>query len=100
MRYIIPAILMSALFGLSPANAGSCGGGDHVHSPREMATKYFDQMDANSDKIVTKAEFEASPMVKMVKSFDVLQPNTNGHVTKSAFIEAFVKAHPAPQNEA
>ena len=100
MKYLITASLVSALFGLSPANAGSCGGGGHVHSPQEMATKYFDQMDANSDKVVTKAEFEASPMAKMVKSFDVLQPNTNGQVTKSAFIEAFVNAHPAPQNEA
>ena len=100
MKYVIPAVLMTALFGFSPAHAGSCGGGDHVHSPQEMATKYFDQMDANSDEIVTKAEFEASPMAKMVKSFDVLQPNTNGQVTKRSFIEAFVKAHPAPQNEA
>ena len=100
MKYVTSMFLMVAFFAISPAHAGSCGGGDHVHSPQEMATKYFDQMDANSDEIVTKAEFEASPMARMIKSFDVLQPNKTGQVTKNAFIEAFVKAHPAPKNEA
>ena len=100
MRYTISAVLMSALFGLSPAYAGSCGGGDHVHSPQEMATKYFNQMDANSDEIITKAEFDTSPMASMVKSFDVLKPDANGHVTKRAFIETFTNVHLAPKNEA
>ena len=100
MRYSILAVVISALFGFSPAYAGSCGGSDHVHSPQEMASKYFDQMDANSDEIVTKTEFEASSVAKMITSFDVLQPDAEGRVTKSDFIEAFVKAHPAPKNEA
>ena len=100
MKYALPLAVMSALFVFSPAHAGSCGGGNHVHSPQEMATKYFDQMDANSDEIVTKAEFEASSMAKMIKSFDVLQPDATGRVTKSDFIKAFVKAHPVPKNEA
>ena len=99
MKYTILAGLMTALVGFAPAHAGSCGGGNHVHSPQEMATKYFDQIDVNSDEIITKAEFEASSMATMIKSFDVLRPDENGRVGKSDFIEAFVKAHPAPKNE-
>ena len=99
MKYTIMAVLMTALIGFAPAYAGSCGGGNHVHSPQEMATKYFDQIDVNSDEIITKAEFEASSMAKMIKSFDVLRPDENGRVAKSDFIEAFVKAHAAPKNE-
>ena len=99
MKYTILAVLMTALIGFAPAHAGSCGGGNHVHSPQEMATKYFDQIDVNRDEIITKAEFEASSMAKMIKSFDVLRPDENGRVAKSDFIEAFVKAHPAPKNE-
>ena len=100
MKYTILAVLMTALIGFAPAHAGSCGGGNHVHSPQEMATKYFDQIDVNSDEIITRAEFEASSMAKMIKSFDVLQPDEKGRVTKPDFIEAFVKAHPALRNEA
>ena len=99
MKYTILAVLMTALIGFAPAYAGGCGGDNHVHSPQEMATKYFDQMDVNSDETITKAEFEASSMAKMIKSFDVLRPDENGRVAKSDFIEAFVKAHPAPKNE-
>ena len=99
MKHTTLAVLMTALIGFAPAHAGSCGGGNHVHSPQEMATKYFDQIDVNSDEIITKAEFEASSMAKMVKSFDVLRPDENGRVARSDFIEAFVKAHTAPKNE-
>ena len=74
MKYITPAVMAAMLFALSPAYAGSCGKGDHAHSLQEMASKYFNQMDANGDEIVTKAEFEASPMAKMIKSFDALEP--------------------------
>ena len=100
MRFTIPACLLAVVFGLSPAYAGSCGGSDHVHSPQAMAEKYFDQMDTNSDEIVTKAEFEASAIIKMVKSFDVLGPDENGEVTKPAFIKTFMEAHPAHKTEA
>ena len=100
MKYIIPTIIASVLFVLSPAYAGSCGKGNHVHNLQEMASKYFSQMDANGDEIVTKEEFEASPMAKMVKSFDALDPNENGVVTKSAFIQTMVKMHPETKNEA
>jgi hypothetical protein len=100
MKYIIPAVVVSALFALSPAYAGSCGGGDHAHNLEEMASKYFNRMDANGDEIITKAEFEASTMKNMVKSFDALQPNESGVVTKSDFIETFVKMHPVTKNEA
>ena len=101
MKHIIPAVFVSAFFALSPAYAGSCGGGgDHAHNLQEMASKYFNRMDANGDKIITKAEFEASPMANMIKSFDALEPNESGVVTKSAFIETFVKMHPVTRNEA
>lgn len=100
MKHIIPAVFVSAFFAISPAYAGSCGGGDHGHNPQEMASKYFNQMDADGDEMITKAEFEASNMAKMIKSFDALEPNESGVVTKSAFIETFVKMHPVTKNEA
>jgi Ca2+-binding EF-hand superfamily protein len=100
MKNIIPAVFVSTFFALSPAYAGSCGGGDHAHNLEEMASKYFNRMDANGDEIITKAEFEASTMKNMVKSFDSLQPNESGVVTKSDFIETFVKMHPVTKNEA
>ena len=65
-----------------------------------MASKYFNQMDANGDEVVTKAEFEASSVAKMIKSFDALEPNESGEITKSAFIETMVKMHPETKNEA
>ena len=76
-------LFFSAAFVISPAHAGSCSGGAHAHSPQKMASKYFDQMDANGDDIVTKEEFEASPMAKVVKSFGALQPDKNGVVKKT-----------------
>ena len=76
-----------------PAHAGSCGGADHVHVPKEMASKYFDKMDLNNDKVVTKAEFEASPFSRMLTSYEMLQPNEAGVVERKSFIKTFVKAH-------
>ena len=100
MKYIISAIFVSVLFAIPPAYAGSCDGGGHAHNLQEMASKYFNQMDVNGDEIITKAEFEASTMTNMVKSFAALQPNESGVVTKSDFIETFVKMHPVKKNEA
>jgi hypothetical protein len=100
MKHIISVVFMSAIFALSPAYAGSSDGGDHAYNLEEMASKYFNRMDANGDEIITKAEFEASTMAKMIKSFDALQPNESGVVTKSDFIETFVKMHPVTKNEA
>jgi hypothetical protein len=100
MRVTLPAWLLAAAFGLSPAYAGSCVGSNQVHSPQAMAEKYFDQMDANRDTIVTKAEFEASEMASMIKSFDVLGPDENGEVRKPAFIKSFMEAHAAHRTEA
>jgi len=99
MKNLLPILIISATFVVSPAHAGSCGTGVHAHIPQEMASKYFDQMDANGDDIVTKTEFEASPMSKAVKSFDALNPDESGVVKKNTFIENFVKAHPVPKNE-
>ena len=100
MKHIIPAVIVSVLFALSPAYAGNCGGGDHAYNLQEMASKYFNQMDVNGDEIITKAEFESSPMAKMIKSFDDLKPDESGEVTKNAFIETMVKMHPETKNEA
>jgi len=94
-------ILASALFLIAtPALAGGCGTGAHAQNPQEIAVKYFAQMDANGDEVVTKDEFAASPFSKILKSFDVLQPNEDGVVEKKAFIEAFVKTHSKPATEA
>ena len=100
MKYTIPAVIVCVLFTLSPTYAGSCGKGDHTHSLQEMASKYFNQMDANGDEIVTKAEFEASPVAKMIKSFDALEPNDSGEVTKGAFIQIMLEMHPDARDEA
>ena len=89
-------ILLSA----PPALAGGCGTGGHAHNPQEMAVKYFGQMDTNGDDVVTKDEFAVSPIAKMLKSFDVLQPNEKGLVEKKKFIENFVKTHSEPKTEA
>ena len=83
----------------SPAQAVSCGGENHVKYFEEMAETYFMQMDLNNDGTVDKAEFEESKMSKMIKSFDVLQPDENGIVQKTYFIEAFIKAHSKPRTE-
>ena len=100
MKYTIPAVIASVLFTLSPTYAGSCGKGDHTHSLQEMASKYFEKMDANGDEIVTKVEFEASPVAKIIKSFDALEPNDSGEVTKGAFIQIMLEMHPEARDEA
>ena len=92
--YARAALGFVALLALSmPAHAGSCGGADHVHDPKEMASKYFDKMDKNNDKVVTKAEFEASPFSKMLTSYEMLQPNEAGVVERKSFIKTFIRAH-------
>ena len=100
MKILASAVLVTVLFLAPAAMAGSCGGAAHTHSPKEMANHYFDKMDLNGDKVVTKEEFEKSKMQKMVKSFDALEPNESGVVTKSAFIQTMVKMHPETKNEA
>ena len=93
-------LLISASFLIAtPALAGGCGTSAHAQNPHEMAVKYFGQMDTNGDEFVTKEEFAASPFSKVVKSFDVLQPNDDGVVEKKAFIETFVKTHSKPATE-
>jgi hypothetical protein len=100
MKYVLTAALLASVISAAPAYASGCVGGDHVHSAQDIAAKHFDQMDANGDEIVTKQEFENSPMAKSLKSFEVLKPNETGVVTKGAFIESFIKAHPQMQKEA
>jgi len=97
MKFFLPVsvtvISLCTVLIAGSAYAGSCGGAGHTHSTQEMALKYFSQMDANADSLVTKSEFEASPMTKFVKNFEVLGPNTEGFVEKEAFVKMFVEAH-------
>jgi len=99
MKRFVVATVAAALLATS-VQAGSCGGGDHAQNPKEMAIKYFKQMDANGDEVITKLEFGSSPMAKMVKSFHVLKPNEKGEVKKQNFIEVFVEVHTKPNDEA
>ena len=102
---LLPGVFAFAFVGViaAPALAGSCDsekiGHGHTHSYQEMAEKYFDQMDLNKDRILNKAEFEKSKFSKMVKSFDVLQPDSGGVVQRDTFIKTFVAAHSKPETE-
>ena len=93
-------LAFASLLIVTPALANGCGKGDHAHDPHEMAGKYFRQMDTNGDEVVTKEEFAASPISKMLELFDVFQPNEDGVVEKKAFIETFGKTHSHPKTEA
>lgn len=95
-------LAMTLLVGthISPAQASSCGGENHVKHFEKMAEKYFMQMDLNNDGSIDKVEFEESQMSKMINSFDVLQPDENGVIQKIDFIKAFIKAHLTPRTEA
>ena len=64
-------VLVTAIISGS-AYAMSCGGTGHTHSAQEMAEKYFVQMDANGDELVSEAEFKTSAMTKFVKNFGTL----------------------------
>lgn len=99
MKVFITATFLASTMIVSSALAGGCGDGNHAQLTGAMAAKYFEQMDLNGDQSVTKAEFEKSPMAKMVKSFNSLGPNENGLVEKDAFIETFLKAHAASKKE-
>ena len=92
-------VFLTALISGS-AYAGSCGGMGHTHSAQEMAEKYFSQMDANGDALVSRAEFKASTMTKFVKNFEALKPNAEGFIEKKAFLKMFVEAHSTNQPEA
>ena len=100
MKILGPAVFIMSLLASASAFAGSCGGAAHKHSPEEMANHYFDKMDLNGDKAVTKEEFEKAKMEKMVKSFDALKPNDEGIVKRDSFIKLFIKAHSKPKPQA
>ena len=102
MKAFVPDYLLLALVAvsmLSPpsALAGGCDAGAHKHTPEEMANSYFDKMDLNGDKIVTKEEFRKSSLSKMVKSFDALNPDDKGLVKRNDFIQSFIRAHSEPK---
>ena len=81
-----------AMLATAPAYAGSCGGAPHTHGvSKGEAKSFFEKTDANGDGKVSKAEFDASPASKKVKSFDLLKPSSDGFVSKRSFIEGFSK---------
>jgi hypothetical protein len=99
MKPLLAASFLAFSVAISPIQAGSYVVADNVPSPKETAIKYFEQMDQNGDGAITKAEFEKSTVAKMIKLFSALQPDDNGLVKKSEFIENFIKAHSKPKFE-
>ena len=89
---IFAIVFSMALFSMTPVYAGSCGGAPHSHGvSKDEAKGYFDKTDANKDGKVSKAEFDASPASKKVKSFEKLKPSADGFIGKRGFIEGFAK---------
>jgi uncharacterized UPF0160 family protein len=99
MKTLILAVIILLGTHISPVQADSCDGDNHVHNYEKMAEMYFMQMDLNDDGSVDKVEFEKSKLSQMIRSFDVLRPDENGFVHKADFIQAFVKAHSKPKTE-
>ena len=97
MKFLSPAVLAMFLIAAPSVMAAGYDGASHNHSPEKMAIFYFDKMDLNEDKIVTKEEFEKSSMKKMVKSFDALEPDGTGILKRNSFIKNFIKAHSDPK---
>ena len=92
----LPYVVLVFLLLISSASsgvAGGCGRLDHAHSSQERAEKNFGQMDLNDDEVVDRSEFEKSQVSKMIRSFDALQPNANGLLTKENFIGTFMRYH-------
>lgn len=99
MKYLWILSLLLFTTVLAEARASSCGGSHSHASAQEMAESYFDQMDSNGDKVVDENEFKQSSMAKMIKSFDALQPDKKGLVTRNSFVDSFVAAHSAQDLE-
>lgn len=97
MKLLSSAVLGMFMIAAPSAIAAGYDGAVHNHSPEKMAIFYFDKMDLNGDRIVTKEEFEKSSMKKMVKSFDALEPNDAGTLKRNSFIKFFIKAHSNPK---
>jgi Ca2+-binding EF-hand superfamily protein len=96
-------LILSTIFifstNISPSFASGCGGNNHAHTNEEMALKYFDQIDTNSDGTVDLMEFKKSQMSNLLESFDLLSPDKNGLVSKKSFIKNFVQLHSTPATE-
>ena len=94
MKLSLTASTIVFLFtSISTSFAGGCGNNSHMHTKEEIAEKYFDQMDLNSDLTIDFQEYKNSNMSKILKSFDSLNPDKNGVISKKSFIKNFVKAH-------
>ena len=97
-KLIIAFTLIIGAF-VNPAQAGNCGGENHMHNTQKIAEMYFMEMDLDGNGTINNAEFVKSKISKMIKSFDVLQPDEEGLVHKTAFIQSFVEAHSEPKTE-
>ncbi|PPR09029.1 MAG: hypothetical protein CFH41_02848 [Alphaproteobacteria bacterium MarineAlpha11_Bin1] len=92
-------VLSISLIGACIAGAANAGNSDeykYFHSADKIAEKYFDQMDKNSDQLVSLEEFKHSPFSSYIKNFEVLQPNADGFVEKDSFFKMFKEAHSYP----
>mgnify|MGYP001256999674 FL=1 len=89
---VFAVALTVALLSMTPAYAGSCGGAPHSHGvSKDEAKSYFDKTDVNKDGKISQSEFDASPASKKVNSFEKLNPDTDGFISKRGFIEGFAK---------
>ena len=67
------------------AYAGSCGGTGHTHSAQEMAEKYFSQMDANGDELVSEDEF--TPKARSYQGMKSQSAHVEIHEFRQCFCE-------------
>ena len=94
--FLIVSTLVFLSTSISPSYANGCDGATHAKTDEESAEQYFDQMDLNSDQAVDRMEFKKSQLSKILKSFDTLNPDENGMVSKNLFTKFFVKVHSKP----
>ena len=66
MKILIMAIILIVRTFVTPVQAVSCGGTNHVHNPQKMEELYFSQMDLNVDVTVNKSEFEKSKISQLI----------------------------------
>ena len=94
--FLIVSTLVFLSTSISPSYASGCDSAIHTNTDEESAEQYFDQMNLNNDQAVDRMEFKKSQLSKILKSFDKLNPDENGMVSKNLFIKFFVKVHSEP----
>ena len=94
--FLVVSTLAVLSTSISSSYASGCDGATHANIEEESVEQYFDQMDLNNDQYVDRIEFKKSQLPKILKSFDTLNPDENGMVSKKLFIKFFVKVHSKP----